>query len=80
MDGATSAALLHDWLTQLGNVPTIYVPDRIDEGYGPNDEAMVMLAAKHDLIVCVDCGTLSHGPIDAVAGTDVVVLDHHLGW
>jgi single-stranded-DNA-specific exonuclease len=79
VDGATSAALLHDWLTQLGNVPTIYVPDRIDEGYGPNDEAMVMLAAKHDLIVCVDCGTLSHGPIDAVAGTDVVILDHHLG-
>lgn len=79
VDGATSAALLHDWLTQLGNVPTIYVPDRIDEGYGPNDEAMVMLAAKHDLIICVDCGTLSHGPIDAVAGTDVVVLDHHLG-
>jgi len=37
------------------------------------------MAAKHDLIVCVDCGTLSHGPIAAVAGTDVVVLDHHLG-
>jgi len=32
VDGATSAALLHDWLTQLGNVPTIYVPDRIDGG------------------------------------------------
>lgn len=79
VDGATSAALLHDWLTQLGNVPTIYVPDRIDEGYGPNDAAMQDLAAKHDLIVCVDCGTLSHGPIAAVAGTDVVVLDHHLG-
>ena len=79
VDGATSAALLHDWLSQLGNVPTIYVPDRIDEGYGPNDEAMQMLAASHDLIVCVDCGTLSYGPIDAVAGTDVVVLDHHLG-
>lgn len=79
VDGATSAALLHDWLTQLGNIPTIYVPDRIDEGYGPNDEAMQMLAASHDLIICVDCGTLSHGPIDAVAGTDVVVLDHHLG-
>jgi single-stranded-DNA-specific exonuclease len=79
VDGATSAALLHDWLSQLGNVPTIYVPDRIDEGYGPNDEAMQMLAGAHDLIICVDCGTLSHGPIDAVAGTDVVVLDHHLG-
>jgi single-stranded-DNA-specific exonuclease len=79
VDGATSAALLHDWLSQLGNVPTIYVPDRIDEGYGPNDAAMIKLAAGHDLIVCVDCGTLSYDPIAAVAGTDVVVLDHHLG-
>jgi single-stranded-DNA-specific exonuclease len=79
VDGATSAALLHDWMTQLCNVPTIYVPDRIDEGYGPNVDAMQMLAANHDLIVCVDCGTLSYEPIDAVAGTDVVVLDHHLG-
>ena len=32
----------------------------------------------HDLIVCVDCGTLSHEPI-AAAGCDVIVLDHHLG-
>ena len=33
----------------------------------------------HDLIVCVDCGTLSHGPIAAAQGADVIVLDHHLG-
>lgn len=79
VDGATSGALLYDWLSQLGNVATLYVPDRIDEGYGPNDEAMKALAETHELIICVDCGTLSHGPIGAVAGTDVVVLDHHLG-
>ena len=36
------------------------------------------LGASHDLIVCVDCGTLSHEPI-AAAGCDVIVLDHHLG-
>ena len=35
--------------------------------------------AAHDLIICVDCGTLSHGPIAAAVGADVVVLDHHLG-
>ncbi|GLQ34976.1 single-stranded-DNA-specific exonuclease RecJ [Amylibacter marinus] len=79
VDGATSAALLHDWLGQLGITPIIYVPDRIDEGYGPNDAAMQKLAQSADLIICVDCGTLSHGPIAAVAGTDVVVLDHHVG-
>ena len=79
VDGGSSAALLLIWLRAQGHSATLYVPDRIDEGYGPNDEAMAMLAAKHDLIVCVDCGTLSHGPIAAAQGADVVVLDHHLG-
>lgn len=79
VDGGSSAALLLTWLRQMGRDATLYVPDRIDEGYGPNDAAMQMLAADHDLIICVDCGTLSHGPIAAAAGTDVIVLDHHLG-
>lgn len=78
VDGASSATLLVDWLRQLGHDATIYVPDRIDEGYGPNIAAMQELSASHDLIICVDCGTLSHEPI-AAANCDVVVLDHHLG-
>lgn len=79
VDGGTSAALLISWLRDLGLTATLYVPDRIDEGYGPNDEAMSALARDHDLIICVDCGTLSHGPIAAAVGADVIVLDHHLG-
>ncbi len=79
VDGAASAALLICWLRQMGVAPTLYVPDRIDEGYGPNEAAMSALAAEHDLIVCVDCGTLSHEPIAAAKGADVLVLDHHLG-
>ena len=79
VDGGSSAALLICWLRSIECRATLYVPDRIDEGYGPNEEAMAELAAAHDLIVCVDCGTLSHGPIAAAKGADVVVLDHHLG-
>ena len=79
VDGGSSAALLLVWLREMGCAATLYVPDRIDEGYGPNDAAMVELAAAHDLIVCVDCGTLSHGPVAAAVGADVVILDHHLG-
>jgi single-stranded-DNA-specific exonuclease len=80
VDGGTSAALLIDWLSQMrAHEPTLYIPDRIDEGYGPNEPAMRDLAARHDLILCVDCGTLSHDAITAAAGADVVVLDHHLG-
>ncbi|MDX8354388.1 single-stranded-DNA-specific exonuclease RecJ [Cognatiyoonia sp. IB215182] len=79
VDGGASAALLITWLRDLGVSVTLYIPDRIDEGYGPNDAAMSALAAEHDLIICVDCGTLSHGPIAAAKGADVIVLDHHLG-
>lgn len=79
VDGGTSAALLISWLRDMGRTATLYVPDRIDEGYGPNDDAMARLAEDHELIICVDCGTLSHGPIAAAKGADVIVLDHHLG-
>ena len=50
VDGGTSAALLIDWLRQVGMQATLYVPDRIDEGYGPNDAAMAALAAEHGMI------------------------------
>ncbi|MBU2942524.1 single-stranded-DNA-specific exonuclease RecJ [Shimia thalassica] len=79
VDGGTSAAQLMTWLRQMGLASTLYIPDRIDEGYGPNEAAMEALAQAHDLIVCVDCGILSHGPIAAAKGADVLVLDHHLG-
>lgn len=78
VDGGASAALLISWLREVGLAASLYVPDRIDEGYGPNVAAMARLGGTHDLIVCVDCGTLSHEPI-AAAGCDVIVLDHHLG-
>lgn len=79
VDGGASAALLIHWLRGMEQRATLYIPDRIDEGYGPNEPAMAALAADHDLIVCVDCGTLSHGPVAAARGADVVILDHHLG-
>lgn len=79
VDGGASAALLITWLRAMDRAATLYIPDRIDEGYGPNEPAMAALARDHRLIICVDCGTLSHAPIAAARGADVVVLDHHLG-
>ncbi len=81
VDGAASGALLVNWLAAFGITATAYVPDRVIEGYGPNNAAMEALGRAHDLIICVDCGTLSHEPIAAArtAGADVIVLDHHLG-
>jgi single-stranded-DNA-specific exonuclease len=80
VDGGASAALLLRWLRVQGIAATLYVPDRIDEGYGPNAPAIRALAESHDLIICVDCGTLSHDALAAATGlADVVVLDHHQG-
>ncbi|MEO0485249.1 MAG: single-stranded-DNA-specific exonuclease RecJ [Pseudomonadota bacterium] len=79
VDGGASAALLITWLRALGREATLYIPDRIDEGYGPNAPAMAQLAKDHDLIICVDCGTLSHDPIAAASAATTIVLDHHLG-
>jgi single-stranded-DNA-specific exonuclease len=78
VDGGSSAALLITWLRAMGREATLYIPDRIDEGYGPNVPAIQALAKNHNLIVCVDCGTLSHEPVAAATPADVVILDHHL--
>ncbi|MDF3903707.1 single-stranded-DNA-specific exonuclease RecJ [Paracoccus sp. AS002] len=78
VDGGASAALLLDWLRRQGRDATLYIPDRIDEGYGPNAPAIAALSQDHDLIVCVDCGTLSHEAL-AASTCDVIVLDHHQG-
>ena len=78
VDGASSAALLSTWLSEAGCKPYVYVPDRISEGYGPTIEAFKKLAKNHQLIICVDCGTLSHDPIqEVIQTTDVIVIDHH---
>jgi single-stranded-DNA-specific exonuclease len=45
VDGGASAALLLTWLRAMGHEATLYIPDRIDEGYGPNVPAMAALAA-----------------------------------
>ena len=80
VDGATSGAMLVSWYRFFNLEPDIYVPDRIKEGYGPNEQAMKVLSSKHDLIICVDCGTMGHEAFEAVnEECDVLILDHHLG-
>ncbi len=80
VDGAASAALLAGYLRGLGVPARIHIPDRITEGYGPNVAAVRGLAAEGaTLLVCVDCGTSGHGPLEEAEklGLDVLVLDHH---
>ena len=80
VDGGSSSALIARFLAAHGRDSRIYIPDRLLEGYGPNAAAistLIMEGAR--LIVAVDCGTTSHAPLAAAAGskTDIVVIDHH---
>jgi single-stranded-DNA-specific exonuclease len=80
VDGATSAALLAWHLRHCGLDPLIHIPDRLFEGYGPNTEAVRMLAGKGaTLLVSVDCGTTSLEALSEAKklGLSVVVIDHH---
>ncbi len=80
VDGACSSALMQLFLRAHGREGRIYIPDRIFEGYGPNPDAIRSLVADGaQLIVTVDCGTTSFGPLEVARqiGVDVVVIDHH---
>ncbi|MEZ0262903.1 MAG: single-stranded-DNA-specific exonuclease RecJ [Alphaproteobacteria bacterium] len=80
VDGATSSALLKRFFRAVGSDIRVYIPDRIGEGYGPNVEAMKLLAGEgHKVLITVDCGITSYEPLQAAAdaGMDTVVLDHH---
>lgn len=80
VDGGTSSALLLRFGKSLHRAFRLYIPDRITEGYGPNAAAMRQLAAEGvKLVICVDCGTTAHEPLQAAkdADLDVIVIDHH---
>ena len=60
VDGASSCALFARFVQAQGRKATIYIPDRIFEGYGPNPDAIRKLAADGArLLVTLDCGSTS---------------------
>ncbi|MEW5684262.1 MAG: single-stranded-DNA-specific exonuclease RecJ [Pseudomonadota bacterium] len=81
VDGASSSALIVRWFRAMGLELSIYVPDRIAEGYGPSPTAFRRLKAEGaELVVTVDCGAAAHDALACAAEIDlpVVVIDHHL--
>ncbi len=82
VDGATSAAILKRFFADIGVDVSIYIPDRILEGYGPNVDALLALKKSGtDLVITVDCGTVAFEPLEAAhkAGLEIIVIDHHIG-
>lgn len=80
VDGATSSAVLARFLRSAGANTGVYIPDRLNEGYGPSVGALEMLAGKGTkVLVALDCGTTAFDALRAgtEAGLDIVVIDHH---
>ena len=81
VDGVTATALLAQSLAQLGWDIRRYVPHRMEEGYGLSHDALANCLEAHaaDLVLAIDCGTTSVGPITWLReqNLDVLVLDHH---
>jgi len=82
VDGATSSAVLKRFVQGAGGKVKVYIPDRLEEGYGPNAPALLKLQSEGaTLVVTVDCGQTSFEPLAEAheAGLDVIVVDHHQG-
>jgi single-stranded-DNA-specific exonuclease len=80
VDGVTATALLADALRGLGANVRSYIPNRFDEGYGLNKDALDTLKAEGvRLVITVDCGIRSPDEADhaGTIGLDLVISDHH---
>lgn len=81
VDGVTSLALLNEMLCAYGAAPALFLPSRMEEGYGLSVEGIERCWRAHQpqLLIAVDCGTASRAEIADIRtrGADVIVLDHH---
>ena len=80
VDGVTATALLVETLKSLGGTVRGYIPNRFEEGYGLNNNALEELQADGvSLVITVDCGIRS--PKEAAhahtLGLDLIISDHH---
>lgn len=80
VDGITATSILYLTLKKLGAKVDYYIPERLVEGYGINEEAIDKIAQRGTkLIISVDCGITSVKEVEKAKflGIDVIITDHH---
>jgi single-stranded-DNA-specific exonuclease len=80
VDGITATAILWQVLTMAGAKVDYYIPHRLEEGYGINEQAIRQIVADGaGLIITVDCGITARDPIQVAhdLGATVILTDHH---
>ena len=80
VDGITSITVLKSFFKDLNTEVGEYIPNRLNEGYGLNKEAIKKIAAQgYNLMITVDCGITGIEEIDYAKslGVETIVTDHH---
>ena len=80
VDGITSITVLKSFFKDLGIDVGEYIPNRLNEGYGLNKEAIEEIAnEKYDLMITVDCGITGIEEVEYAKdlGIETIVTDHH---
>ena len=80
VDGITSTTVLKKYLQERDGIVNTYIPNRLNEGYGLNKEAIKKIKEMGtDLIITVDCGISGIEEVKYAKelGIEVIVTDHH---
>lgn len=80
IDGITASTVMVETIKNLGYEARSYIPDRFEEGYGINLDALKKLKSEGvDLVITVDCGITSVKEVSWAMenGLDIIVTDHH---
>jgi len=80
VDGLTASAIMIKILKKLGAEVEYYIPDRFEEGYDLNENAVHLVSEEnYGLVITVDCGIKAFEQVEAIRkkGVGVIVTDHH---
>ena len=80
VDGITSVTVLKSFLEERGLHVGVYIPNRLEEGYGLNKKAVEYIAEqKYSLMITVDCGISAVEEVEYAnqLGIETIVTDHH---
>ena len=80
VDGITSITVLKKFLNERGLDVDYYIPNRLEEGYGLNKEAIEEIAKKgYKLMITVDCGISGVEEVELAnsLGIETIITDHH---
>ncbi len=80
VDGVTSTAVMYLFLSEVNANVSHYIPNRLEEGYGLNSEAIDEAAENGiNLLITVDCGISAVEEVERAVslGIDIIITDHH---